>query len=257
MTCKNCESHLEETDNYCRKCGAQIIRNRLTIGNIFNYIGEQYFNIDNRFLQTFITLFTKPEEVIESYINGTRKKYADAISYFAVAVTMAGLQLFVINKFFPDAMDFSKMNKDGNQFTIDMQNDIQTWTSEYHTLFMMFYIPLYALFSKLIFINIKKFNYTEHLVIFMYIQSQYSIFSFFYTTILLALDLPFTIVGFSLMPLLILYSAYCLKRLHDLSLAGIILKTVIFSIAFFILFVLFSLVVAGIYLLMHGVPDTL
>lgn len=257
MTCKNCTSHLEETDNYCSNCGAQVIRNRLTIGHIFNYIGEQYFNIDNRFLRTFITLFSKPEEVIEGYINGTRKKYADAISYFAVAVTLAGLQLFITNKFFPDAMDFSKMSKDANQFTIDMQNEIQAWISEYHTLVLMFYIPLYALFSKLIFINIKKFNYTEHLVIFMYIQSQYSIFSFFYTLLLLALDISFTSIGFSLMPLLVLYSAYCLKRLHDLSFARIILKTFIFCIAFTFLFILISLVLAAIYILINGIPDTI
>ncbi|PHR71636.1 MAG: hypothetical protein COA67_06375 [Lutibacter sp.] len=75
--------------------------------HIFN---EQFLNYDNKFLQTFIHLFTKPEVVIDGYINGTRKKYVNVISYFAIAITLSGLQMFILNKFFPEMLDFSSLD---------------------------------------------------------------------------------------------------------------------------------------------------
>ena len=75
MECKNCSSQLQENDDYCNSCGAKVIRNRLTLKNLFEHFGEEFLNYDNKFLRTFIRLFRKPEDVIGSYINGTRKKY--------------------------------------------------------------------------------------------------------------------------------------------------------------------------------------
>ena len=71
--CKNCESGLHYDVNYCSICGARVIRNRLTIRNLFGHFSEQFLNWDNKFLKTFIYLFKKPEDVIGSYISGTRK----------------------------------------------------------------------------------------------------------------------------------------------------------------------------------------
>ena len=85
MNCKNCDANLNQNSDYCNNCGAKVIRNRLTIKTLFSHFSEQFLNYDNKFLQTFIHLFTKPEDVIGSYINGTRKKYVNVISYFAIA----------------------------------------------------------------------------------------------------------------------------------------------------------------------------
>ena len=97
MNCKNCKTTLEESDDYCRNCGGKVIRNRLTIKSLFHHFSETYFNYDNKLLRTFLTLFSKPEEVIVGYINGTRKKYVDVIGYFALAITLSGLQIFFLS----------------------------------------------------------------------------------------------------------------------------------------------------------------
>ena len=86
MDCKNCSFLIQENDNFCPSCGGKVIHNRLTIKNLFEHFSEQFLNYDNKFLQTFIHLFTKPEVVIGGYINGTRKKYVNAISFFAISV---------------------------------------------------------------------------------------------------------------------------------------------------------------------------
>jgi len=54
MNCKNCNITLTNEDNFCNNCGAKIIRNRITIRNLFETFSEQFLNYDNKFLQTFI-----------------------------------------------------------------------------------------------------------------------------------------------------------------------------------------------------------
>ena len=68
MNCKNCDTLLKEQDDFCNSCGAKVIRNRLTVRNLFEHFSETFFNYDNKLLRTFTTLFTKPEVVIEGYI---------------------------------------------------------------------------------------------------------------------------------------------------------------------------------------------
>ena len=82
MNCKNCHTELSEHDDYCRNCGARIIRNRLTFRNLFEHLSETFFNYDNKLLRTLIDLIKKPEDVIVGYINGVRKKYVNPISMF-------------------------------------------------------------------------------------------------------------------------------------------------------------------------------
>ena len=79
MNCKNCEISLTGTDDFCKNCGAKVIKNRLTLKNLFLHISETFFNYDNKLLKTILHLFTKPEYVIDSYVNGVRKKYINPI----------------------------------------------------------------------------------------------------------------------------------------------------------------------------------
>ena len=232
MECKNCHSPLETHLNYCPNCGAKVIRNRLTIKSLFAHFSEQFLNYDNKFLQTFLGLFTKPEDVIQKYIDGTRKRYVNVISYFAIAITISGLQMYFLNKYFPELIDVSVMS------TVDteaMQKENLDFMQEYQSLLMMLYVPLYAAMSYIVFFTTKRYNYTEHLVIFMYISAQISIFG---AVIMLAVSASFGYtmgqVAIFLMPVYILYSAYCLKRLYGMSLGGIILRTLFFLLILFI-----------------------
>ncbi|MDU8885997.1 DUF3667 domain-containing protein [Yeosuana sp. MJ-SS3] len=168
MHCKNCFTDLKENYDFCYNCGAKVIRNRLTFKIFFEHISETFFNYDNKLLRTFIELFTKPEDVIGSYINGVRKKYVNPISYFALALSISGIYLLIINKFFPETLDFSIFNFPGQE---ELQKRNVSFVQEYYSIVMMFYVPIYALMALLTFIGLKKFNYTELLVIFLYIQA--------------------------------------------------------------------------------------
>ncbi len=96
MNCKTCNSSLRSDFRYCPHCGAKVIKNRLTLQNVWQDLSFQVFNLDNTFLKTFRHMFSKPETVIESFVSGARKKYMNPISFFAIAITLSGLMFYVL-----------------------------------------------------------------------------------------------------------------------------------------------------------------
>ena len=212
--CKNCGTRLGETEDYCSACGAKVIRNRLTIRNLWGDFTEQFLNYDNKLLKTFVQLFRNPEDVIGSYINGTRKKYVNVVSYFALALTLSGIQIFVIRKFFPEALDIGAFLPENaaNTSTVDMD-----WVYDYQSIVALINLPVYAIMARLTFFGKKKFNYTEHLVIMTYIMGQFTIISFFAVTTGVILGGNFYILNNFAILFLALYTIYCYRRLYPLS----------------------------------------
>jgi len=221
----------------------------LTIRNLFENFSEQFFNYDNKFLQTFIDLFKRPELVIGSYISGTRKKYVNVISYFAIAITLSGLQIYIINKFFPETIDFSIFS---TEESAALSKNAYQFSSEYQSLIMMFTAPIYALISRIIFLKNKKYNYSEHLVIFMYIMAQISIVSVFLQVFSGFLGISIGSASIPLFVFQIIYSAYCLKKLYDLSFKGILLKTLLLFLILFIILILYIILFVIYVKVFHG-----
>ncbi|WP_111683394.1 DUF3667 domain-containing protein [Winogradskyella tangerina] len=238
MNCKNCHTELKEHDDYCSNCGGRVIRRRLTFRNLFEHLSETFFNYDNKLLRTIIQLFKEPEDVIVSYINGVRKKYVNPVSLFGLALTLTGIYIIIVNKYFPEMFDFASLAAEGQQ---EMQRKQMAFIQEYQSIISMLYVPLYALMAKIVFIGKKQFNYTELLVVFLYIQSQISIISAIIIVLLGVVGLSSSIVGMLTLPLMILYTAYCLKRIYQLSLSEIILRTILFGAVLFVFFVILTI----------------
>ena len=249
MECKNCENTLVDSSDFCHNCGAKIIRNRLTIRNLMTHFSEQFLNYDNKLLLTFIHLLTKPGLVIKTYLSGTRKKYVNPISYFTIAITIGGLQMFIFAKYFPDAMDISEITAKGQeQLSKNWMNTMQ----EYQSLLLMAMVPGYALVSRTVFFNYKNYNYTEHLVMYLYILSQITIVTFIPTIILVYFG--FTIGNITPYTILfqILYAGYCSKLIFDLSGKGIVLKTLLFLVVFAVYYIVFTILTVIIMILYYG-----
>ncbi|MEN8799761.1 MAG: DUF3667 domain-containing protein, partial [Flavobacteriaceae bacterium] len=102
MECKNCQHTEAEAFDFCPSCGAKVIRNRLTLKNLSADIAERVFDIDNTFARTFMQLFSRPDHVIDSYIQGIRKRYLNPIGYFGIAITLSGILLLLMRRFFRD-----------------------------------------------------------------------------------------------------------------------------------------------------------
>lgn len=242
MNCKNCKAELVSDSDFCHRCGAQVIRNRLTFKNLFEHISETFFNYDNKLLRTLLDLFKKPEAVIVGYIDGVRKQYVNPISFFGLALTLSGIYMLILNKYFPETFDFSMLAVEGQE---EMQARNMSFIQRNMSLVMMFYIPIYALIARITFIDLKRFNYTELLVVFMYWQAQISIISALITLLICSIfGTPQGIISIVSLPIMVIYAAYVLKRIYNLKIGQIIIRTLFFLVILLVFFMVATVIVA-------------
>ena len=242
MNCKNCKAELISGSDYCRHCGAKVIRKRLTFRNLFEHISETFFNYDNKLVRTLIDMFKKPEVVIVGYIDGVRKQYVNPISFFGLALTLSGIYMLILNKYFPETFDFSMLAVEGQE---EMQARNMSFIQKNMSLVMMFYIPIYALIARITFIDLKRFNYTELLVVFMYWQAQISILSAIATLFICSVfGTAQGIISIISLPIMIIYAAYVLKRIYNLRFGQIILRSLFFLVILLVFFMIATVIVA-------------
>ena len=241
MYCKNCKTELSVQDDYCKSCGGKVIRQRLTFRNLFEHLSETFFNYDNKLLRTFTQLLKQPELVIGGYIYGVRKKYINPISFFGLSLTLSGISIFIIKKFYLPYLDFSKL-LEGFNIPEGMMDNPTDGALEYNSLFYSVLIPLFALISWVTFLD-KKYNYTEHIIIYLYSMSLLSIMSVILAQIVL-LTIPDTYLMFSffIWPIMFIYHCYILTRIFKLSFGNLVLKGIIALMLFFVAYIGISII---------------
>jgi hypothetical protein len=246
MKCKNCSTELASESSFCYTCGGKIVKNRLTIRSITSNLVETYFSYDNTFLRTFLNLFRNPDDVINSYVVGVRRKYIAPFSFFVLAITISGLYLFIIQKYFPEYFDLLQQEMYSDENTKMFGSKITEFTTEYNSLINFILIPFLAFISWVVFSN-KRYNFTEHLVIYFYTMPFLSIVSVVLNLFLLVffqeylLQIMFMIYGF-----IFIYHSYVLKRIFSLSFKQLVLKTLLFIPIFFLFYVLSSILLVVI-----------
>lgn len=260
MKCKNCQSELRVAQKYCGECGAKVIYNRLQPKALVQQVNAQYLSIDNRLLLTFVNLFRQPEDVILGYINGTRKKYIDVLQYFTVALTLAGIQVFLMNTFFKDSLGFSTdLANEWSLTAADFKNNQNLFTPDYYTkyqgLFYIITVPFYALGTWLTYyiINERHYNFTEHMVISLYYSAQTIIITALTGIILMLFGVDYIIVTSCLSIPFYVYLFYILKRLFKSTFwetfARFMIVMTLFTISLLALVMVVALAVAVIKLM--------
>ncbi|MHA7843933.1 MAG: DUF3667 domain-containing protein [Winogradskyella sp.] len=261
MNCKNCNKPLLDSQKYCDECGAKVIKNRLTPKVLAAQVNEQFLSIDNKFLQTFITLLTKPHDVIDGYIKGTRKKYVGVITYYAISLTILGFQMFVLKNFFPDFLESQstifnesfKMSGNGNKNPFENFPDI---FNNYQGIIFSVFMPFIAVGTWLVYIDKRKYNYTEHLVINLYLTAQTIYFSFFIFLLMAVFSIKDYMFATIIITLpLLLYGAYVFKKLYNSKFINAFIKYctayIIYMIVFSIIMFIITVVIV-IYLISTG-----
>ncbi len=229
MICKNCNQNLSFEDKFCNECGGQVVEGRLTIKGIFIEFYETIFSWEsNRPIKTFIDLLRKPEVVINGYVSGVRKKYISPMGFVAIALTLNGLFFFILNKFFPGTLENMFIVEQNNEISQETNRTILNFILEFYSLAFFAFIPVYAFMSWLIFLNKKKYNYAEHLILNFYAYAETAIF----TALLMIATLwnsnllsqiSTLSIGFQF-----LYYAYVLKRVFSLTWLQLLIKTLYF-----------------------------
>lgn len=250
MECKNCLNQLTSNQKFCQECGGKVVVQRITFKTIFEEFLDKFFNIDNKFYQTFLTLLKQPQEVVWGYLEGKRVRYFNPVSYFAFALTLSGLYFYLVQKGFIDygqMMDASAASYD-NEMQKELALKINSYIVEYSNAFAVLFIPLYVFFTKVLFSKYKDYNWAEHFIINIYLYSEAAIIS---TIVLLfsAFNAEIIVVINMLMFFFQLaYFTYALKKIFGLSIKAMLLRVLFFVllIASFFLLILIVGVVIGI-----------
>jgi len=246
-TCINCGSHLALDQRFCSECGGKRMYNRITWRNLLEDFAERFLNVENSFLKTFIALIKKPEDVIVGYMEGMRKKYLPAFSYFALALTIAGVYNFILRTWFYDNYIAAQTGFYSGDLAEAQQSFATSFSDtfiEYQSLFMFLFIPFMAILSRVVFWNYKKFNFVEHFVIFLYAYSQFSMITSTIGILLIWNVQIMQILSFVITLAMFLYMGYVLKRVFDLQAENMVLKTGLFMIIIGGLFVGSTIIVA-------------
>ncbi|WP_159949135.1 DUF3667 domain-containing protein [Polaribacter septentrionalilitoris] len=113
MNCKNCEDPLEENAQFCDNCGAKVVLNRITFKQLIVDLFINTFGVDSRFFLTLRKMTTHPDDVINEYLTGVRKRYVNPFAFLAIG---AGLSLLIFNYY---AEDFIRIQTNVNSYQIE------------------------------------------------------------------------------------------------------------------------------------------
>ena len=259
MDCRNCNTSLSKLINYCPLCGAKIVKKRLTFKNLSVDITEQFLNIDNKFLKTFIHLFTKPGLVINGFIEGTRKKYINVIQYFAIALTLVGVQVFLMNNFFLDALELDNgflkeaLEKQSNPETNPFGAFSFEEANNYQSIIYIISVPVSTIATWLAYyiIGIRHLNFTEHLVINLYYSAQIIIITAVLSILFLCFGFDYLMISGAISVLTFGYLFFVLKGVFKTSFMMTIAHFLIVMVAFG--FIFFVLVILAVILAFIGV----
>ncbi len=230
MNCRNCNLSLEEYATFCLNCGEKLLFRRLTIKAILLRVSGLIAGVDNKVYKTFIDLFKRPEVVIVSYIEGFRKQYVNVISYVGLTLTLIGLQFFILKSYFPELLTFENMQPSGTH-GVEQINKILNKIFDYYGFLTVISIPIYAVISKLLFSDFKKYNLAEHIIINAYTLAQTFITFFIFTLICIPFKINYQTISLLSIPFTAIYSYWFFKRLFpEFNAFNVILRVVAFLI---------------------------
>lgn len=248
MTCKNCNSPINNAIKFCPNCGAEVVTQRITFKKLWKDFFYTVFGWDNKYGFTLKKLVTQPHIVLTEYLDGTRKKYVRPFTFLMIGTAIS---MLVFNQFSDEYMDFSRqmsekqseiideqlldkhLESSMNKWTeeelkaielkkaegLEMKDDIQRNVLKYLNFLSFIFLPLYALISLLVYG--KRYNYGEHLIINSYLQGTL----FISGTLLFILSI-FTHPSLYYLSLLIsiLYYLFVFGQLYQHSFGVLILK---------------------------------
>ncbi|MEQ6123047.1 DUF3667 domain-containing protein [Pseudotenacibaculum sp. MALMAid0570] len=257
MECKNCSANLQDKDGFCSYCGARVLEKGISLKFLISEIMDKVLSVDNKLLKTFWQLFSKPDQVINGYIDGVRKKYFNPFSYLLISITLAGISFYFLKDIAIQSLETAPtINQTGNPFG-DKQflESFLNFIFDYQAFLTALIIPVYALISWVVFLNRKKYNYLEHVIIYIYASAQISILNFIVATPVFFIDSVIgNYISLGISSLSVVYNSYILIRLFKLTFWRFIVKFLYFLFVGSVLYFIWSMI-AGIILVLYLGPE--
>ena len=258
LSCKNCESNLDDQAAFCNICGAKVITEPFTFKYLKDDFADKFLDIDNNLLfRTLKDMLLRPEFVIQSYIDGVRRRHLKLANWIALALTLTGVLIFIIKRFYPEAIDVSFMLDPSNPMAQNFDAESFGNFMEYQGIMYILFIPIYAFISKLSFYNQKHFSYLKHIVFIGYTQAFLSIILFIPLLIYVMLGYNYIASSYIVMGIMFLYSCYCYKRMFKLSFGKLLVRILIFLGIAILALILYVIVIVVVMILNGSMQEAM
>jgi len=166
--CFNCGNLIDGA--YCKYCGQSASTQRLTIKSIVNNYLSSAFSVQGAFIKTISSLFQNPGLLFREYIQGKRKKYYNPISLF---IFLTGLYIIIRTIFDYNPLENTPaIDLHGTEKSIHDATRFMFANINYILIFFALSIGL-----MLTLFYMKKYNFSEYLIVGFYIGDLFLIFS--------------------------------------------------------------------------------
>ncbi|WP_105071118.1 DUF3667 domain-containing protein [Nonlabens arenilitoris] len=236
-TCKNCTTRYSNKFNFCPHCGAQWLDYRLTPRKITTEFTERYLGTENVFIKTCITLFKYPEDVINGYITGQRKKYVNVINFFFISLTLFGIHIFVLKNFYPELLGFDNISSNEKN-----AQEYLSYLYDYMGLLTSIFIPFYALTGWVTFYK-RSYNFVEHLVLFGYVFGLINLVTVLLTPVIIMTSMNYFQMSSILSVFSFILIGWYYKRIFKLSFWKTVWKTILMTFLYFIVQSVITLII--------------
>jgi hypothetical protein len=167
--CQNCISAV--TDTFCSFCGQKKYK-RIDRKYIWDEVQYTVFHANKGLLYSIKSIIKNPGKTAREFIDGNRVNHYKPI---LLVFVLSGISTFMSFKVigFDKIMKTYYSNQNGDT---DFISNYMSFVSSYNSIIMLFFIPFFAIFTKLAF---RKWghNYYEHIVMNAFGLSCYIIIS--------------------------------------------------------------------------------
>ena len=167
QTCVACGT--AATAKFCPDCGERMKPRRISFGELFADYWDDVVSLDVAFLRTLKNLVKRPGQFAREYVEGNRKNFYRPVPFFLLAVALHYLATVV----FMDLEDIIRTQSISDMPMYDEEQmkafaEIQGLQEKWGKTMQAAQLPIFALFSWLLFRKRSKTNYWENGVLFMY-----------------------------------------------------------------------------------------
>lgn len=177
MDCKNCGTAL--AGDFCHNCGQKLITERFSLRQIISDLYHTVINVEKGFWFTLKELFTRPDQVISSYLTGATKKYYNPFRYYFIIIAVSALLQVWLGTFDLQQTDLRQtISPDLSEEELQRQLAIVEFMKKFLNFIPLIILPFIALFFKWMFRK-QDWNYAEHLIGATFVYAQTTIIGIF------------------------------------------------------------------------------
>ena len=184
-SCYNCETILDQSQNYCPNCGQENHTRQASTRVLMSDFLNDYLTFDSKFFRSVIPLLIKPGFITKEYLEGKRQQFIPPIRVFIfLSFVYFGLS-FLLNSD-SETLTFTSNNQDQSE---DAIQEIAEYFSNHFKFVIFFFAPILALIIKLFYRTKEKKYYVNFFVFSLHFLSFLFLFGAILTLLFNGMDL--------------------------------------------------------------------